>query len=321
MKGTLGNWTVHVLILLVCVVGVGVGCKKPGTVMADTALVEEPGLKKAKLVANGTVKRGEYVTVLETKTVEGEKYTQVKLEGVSTKGWGPADSFKSGRLKSVTVIRDADIYQRPNKKAPKAGRAPAGVRAFQLEESGEFALIDYPGKQGYVLKADLGDAAQVVKTVNIPGLGQATVSATSTWKATEGAEAAYDVRTLFDGSLQTVWCEGKDADDGIGERVTVAFDGLVTLSEIRFVNGHTRSEDRYKANNRVASIRIETDRGGNQKVDLADENYDYQTAPSTLSGSTFTFTIDGIHKGTVKDTCMSEIKFVGTKSAGGEHGP
>ena len=320
MNSASWKWTSRIGILLVLATLAGVGCRKPGTVMADTALTEEPGAKKPKLVENGAVKRGEYVTLLETKDVGGDKFSLVQLEGVSTKGWATADSFKPGKLMSVTVIRDADLYQRPSKKAPKAGKAPAGVRAFKLEEAGEFALINYPGKEAYVLKMDLGDAAQVVKTTNIAGLGQATVSASSTWKSTEGAEAAYDVRKLFDGSLQTVWCEGKEADDGLGETVTVAFDGVVTVSELRFVNGHTRSEDRYKANNRVASLRIETDTGGNQKVDLVDENYDYQAVPSTLSGSTFKFIIDGVHKGAVKDTCMSEIKFVGTKGAEGPGG-
>ncbi len=309
----------RVAVIAVLVAAAAVACKKPGTVMADTSLVKEPGAKKPQMVDNGAIKRGEYVTILETKDVNGEKFSLVQLEGVSTKGWAPADSFRSGKLATVTVIRDADLYTRPNKTSPKSGKAAAGIRAFKLEEQGEFALINYPGKEAYVLKADLGDSAQVVRTVNIPGLGQATVSASSTWKPTEGREAAYDVRNLFDGSLQSIWCEGKDGDDGVGETITVAFDGSVTLSEVRVVNGHTANEDRYKANNRVAALRVESDGGGNQKLDLVDENYDYQATPSSLSGTTFKFVIDGVHKGRVKDTCMSEIKLTGTK--GGAGGP
>jgi hypothetical protein len=127
----------------------------------------------------------------------------------------------------------------------------------------------------------------------------------------------FDVRNLFDGNLQTAWCEGKTGDDGIGESITVTFSEWVTLKKISIVSGWTKSEEIYNMNNRPSKIRIT----GNGEIimELQNDNYDYQTlADQNFSGTTFRFAIDGVHKGKDSDTCISEIKLEGIR--GGEPG-
>ncbi|MBI3396507.1 MAG: SH3-like domain-containing protein [Spirochaetia bacterium] len=290
-----------------------VACKKSGTVIVERVnLVEKPGEKQPRYVANALLQRGEIVKILEEKSVDGTTYYQVQLEGVETKGWLEARWLKEGKLEQVTITRDSDVFQRPNDKAAKVPtRARAGQVAFKISTSGDFVQIQYPGVEGYVKKSNLGDGSIVVRTVSIPGLGTATVSASSQYKRADGTETEFDPRNLFDGSLQTAWCEGKADDDGIGESITLNFESPVSINKVEVVNGWARSEELYEMNNRVSALKVKAD-SGSATVQLQDKNYDYQTGePMMLTGNTFTFVIDGVHKGRDKDTCISEIRLSG----------
>ncbi len=302
--------TILVVILAICL---GTSCKKMHTVIVDVSLIENPGEKQPRYVPKGYLKRGEHVKILNEKLVNGAKFLQVQIEGVDTKGWIEEKWLKEGKLQSVTVVRDADIFTRPNDKSPKLGiRARAGQVAFQLSTSGEFSQVQYPGVEGYVMKSHLGDGSMVVRTVSIPGLGVANVSATSQYKRTEGTEAEFDPRNLFDGSLQTAWCEGKSGDDaGVGESISLNFENPVTIEKVEIVNGWTRSEELYNMNSRVSSMRVTAAGGGSSTVSLQDKEFDYQSAELNLSGFSFQFTIDGIHKGRDPDTCVAEIRIIG----------
>jgi len=291
-----------------------VSCKKKEpekvfkTVTADTYLVQNPGEKKAINVTNGKVKRGEYLVLGEEKDFNGKKFFNVTIEGVSTKGWIDSEKVRDGKLQSVTVTKDEDLYIRPNLKSDKAGTVKAGQVAFKLEESGEFVLIQFPGKEAYILKTSLGDAGMVLKTISIAGAGKATISASSQYLPGEGKETLYDPRNAFDGKLQTSWCEGKTNDDGVGEYITLTFDDYVVITGVSVVNGSASSEESYNNNNRVATLKIASE-DSSHVINLVDNNLDYQSGePFEIYGRTFRFIINSVHKGKVSDTCISEIK-------------
>ena len=299
---------------------------KKSTALVDVALVEVPGAKKPAYVPNSLIKRGEFVIVLEKKEVDGKAFSLVQIDGVSTKGWLEDRWIHEGALETVVVIRDSDLFSRPNTKSPKAGRVMAGQVAFQLEKvDDDFSLIQYPGKEAYIQISNLGkDKSQVVKSITIPGIGRANVSATSQYSRGEGKELEFDPRNLFDGSLQTAWCEGKSGDDGVGETVTVNFDMPVTISQISIVSGWTKSEELFNMNNRVSkmniSYRAAYEEGGSDSftAELQDANYDYQPIfPEQISYpiSSLSFRIDGVHKGRDPDTCVSEIKIEGAQAS------
>lgn len=297
-----------------------VACGKMKTVTTDSYLIENPGEKKPVYVQNGKVKRGEYVKVKEEKIANGAKFFLVEIEGVTTKGWLEEKVLKDGKLESVTVITDSPLYSRPNLKSEKAGQVAAGQVAFKIEEKDSFVLINYPGKEAYIEKANLGEGSMVVKTVTFPGLGKATVSATSQFSFGEGKELEFDPRNLFDGSLQTAWCEGKP-DDGIGEYVQVTFPQTVQLTGIDIVNGWAKGEEYYKQNGRVAELKIVSNTDQEAVVTLTDENYDYQHSDISVGGTSFKFIINKVHKGKDPDTCISEIKLQGTSTAASGEGP
>jgi hypothetical protein len=302
-----------VMFVIITFAVIAVNCKKSKTVLADAVLIENPGEKKPTFVSDGKVKRGEFVTLIEEKDVEGIKYNLVQIKGVSTKGWLEEKNLFEGELKTATVIRDADLFLRPNEKSEKSGKVKAGLVVFILEEAENFTLIQFPGKKAYILKADLGDGETVVKTITIPGLGSATVTASSQYIQTEGRELDYDPRNAFDSKFQTGWCEGKTADDGIGESITISFPTTMHITDVSVVNGYAKSEDSYKNNNRVASLKVEAAYGKTESYDFEDNIFDLQSRPTSLIGSTFKFIITKVHKGKLTDTCLSEIKLTGSE--------
>ncbi len=305
-------------IIVAVVFALNCGKGKLKTILTDSALVENPGEKKPVYVQNGKVKRGEYVKFLEEKSVEGKKFYLVQIEGVSTKGWLEEKAVRDGKLESATVTLDADLFIRPNEKSEKAGTVKAGQNVFKLETSGNFVLIQFPGKEAYIELKNLGPANSVVRSINLPGLGKAVVTSSSQYIASEGKETEFDVRNLFDTSLQTAWCEGKNNDDGIGEWVNLQFEEYVSIHGVSVVNGYAKSEASYKNNNRVASIRVVADSGPEITIDLKDEVYDYQDnggGETMISGKNIKFFINTVHKGKVSDTCISEIKIAGIKGS------
>jgi len=324
LKNTLQNFFI---IAVIAILAASCGDKK-STAVVDVALVEVPGAKKPVYVPNSLIKRGEYVIVLEKKEVDGKGYSKVQIDGVSTSGWLEDRWIREGALETVIVIRDSDLYTRPNSKSPKTGRVRAGQAAFQLEKVDEqFSLIQYPGKEAYIENKNLGkDKSQVTKSVTLPGIGKASVSASSQYSRGEGKELEFDPRNLFDGSLQTAWCEGKSGDDGVGETVTVNFDNPVNIQQVSIVTGWTKSEELFKMNNRVSKMNIgfysAFDEGSDSlTAELQDDNYDYQPIfPEMISFPviSLTFRIDGVHKGRDPDTCVSEIKIEGTAASSGQ---
>lgn len=310
--------------VLAFAVSLSCGKKEPEkvfkTVSVDSILVTNPGEKKPVYVANGKVRRGEYVVVTEEKDINGKKYYNVIIEGVSTSGWIEAACVRDGKLQSVTVIKDDNLYTRPNTKSEKAGTVKAGQVAFMLEEANEFVLIQYPGKEAYILRTSLGDASMVVRIITIPGLGKATIAASSQYLPGEGRETQFDPRNAFDGKLQTAWCEGKNNDDGIGEYIILNFENYVVLTKVAIVNGYANTGDSYNNNNRVAALKIVSGNGENVTMELSDSNLDYQSQEMEISGSTFRFIIDRVYKGKMSDTCISEIKLEGHTSGNSETG-
>ena len=292
-----------------------VSCKKEKqpekifkTVSVDSILIENPGEAKPVNVPNGKVKRGEYLIFEEEADFSGKKFLRVTIEGVKTNGWINAANVKDGKLTSVTVIEDTDLYMRPNVKSDKIGTVKAGQVAFNLESSDDFILIQYPGKEGYILKSSIGDAGDVIKTVSIPGVGKAEISASSQYLTSEGGETIYDPRNVFDGNIKTSWCEGKPGD-GIGEYIAITLSGYMGITSISVFNGSGKSEESYYNNNRVASLRITSDTGGSVVVNFDDNTMDYQTREIDITGRTFKFIINSVYKGEkFSDTCITGIK-------------
>jgi vacuolar-type H+-ATPase subunit B/Vma2 len=155
--------------------------------------------------------------------------------------------------------------------------------------------------------------------------------------------ARYPPYNLFDRKLDTAWVEGA-ADFGKGEWIEVKFEEPIYLSALGIMNGYTKSEDIYKANNRIKKLKIEFETGREEKeivtseevVTLEDKNFskfdekfygrfvsilftefDSEVRSAFHRLRKIRFTILEVHEGTTyNDTCISEIFFLGSPLPG-----
>ncbi|MFH1529930.1 MAG: discoidin domain-containing protein [Pseudomonadota bacterium] len=76
-------------------------------------------------------------------------------------------------------------------------------------------------------------------------------------------DVTYYPSNALDGDLSTAWAEGKKGH-GIGEWISLRFDGAIRVSKLRIWNGYQkyvddRLQDRYWINERLKKIRVSTD--------------------------------------------------------------
>ena len=118
---------------------------------------------------------------------------------------------------------------------------------------------------------------------------------------------------MIDGDKTTVWAEGVDGP-GYGESITLYFDSVHTVKQLKIVNGLINSYDGYYKNNRVASIKIIFSDGSSQIAHLSDDNTGYQIIDLSHSVDTdyITLTIDSVYSGyKYDDTCIAEVVVLG----------
>ena len=123
----------------------------------------------------------------------------------------------------------------------------------------------------------------------------------------------YGPHQVLDGDKSSVWAEGVDGP-GYGESITLYFDSVHTVKQLKIVNGLINSYDGYYKNNRVASIKIIFSDGSSQIAHLSDDNTGYQTIDLSHSVDTdyITLTIDSVYSGyKYDDTCIAEVVVLG----------
>jgi hypothetical protein len=102
-------------------------------------------------------------------------------------------------------------------------------------------------------------SAEFTRYVNesrVPPEGIAASRASSVLKTDAINRYGYGADKLFDGDLDTAWAEGA-SKSGVGEWVEVEFKEAKTLEAIGIVNGYTKNEALYRANDKIRKIRLD----------------------------------------------------------------
>ena len=152
-----------------------------------------------------------------------------------------------------------------------------------------------------------------VTTNNIKMRELNIVDEDSTSILTDSFKKDYGPYKVLDGDKSTVWAEGVDGP-GYGESITLYFDSVHTVKQLKIVNGLINSYDGYYKNNRVASIKIIFSDGSSQIAHLSDDNTGYQIIDFSHSVDTdyITLTIDSVYSGyKYDDTCIAEVVVLG----------
>jgi uncharacterized membrane protein YvbJ len=120
----------------------------------------------------------------------------------------------------------------------------------------------------------------------------------------------YDPINVADGNKETVWVEGASGD-GLGEWVKLESDTEQGIVGFSVINGYSKSDNLYYANNRVAKLLVEFSDGTSTIFNLTDRNFNEQGVTFTNIKKTkyVKFTIMEVYNGSkYSDTCISEIR-------------
>lgn len=119
----------------------------------------------------------------------------------------------------------------------------------------------------------------------------------------------YDPSMLFDGRGDTAWVEG-DAEDGIGETVTLEFGRVRRLAGFEISNGYDKDQRIWSSNSRVRAFDLHFPDGRSLAGELPDRrgvNRIEFAAP--VATSAFSLTIREVYRGTrYRDTAISELR-------------
>ncbi len=102
-------------------------------------------------------------------------------------------------------------------------------------------------------------SAEFTRYVNkerLPSKSIGVYTASSVLKKDAVNQYSYGPDNLFDDNLSTAWVEGVSGS-GVGEWVEIEFTEFKHLEAIGIVNGYTKNESLYRANNRIRKIRLE----------------------------------------------------------------
>ena len=119
---------------------------------------------------------------------------------------------------------------------------------------------------------------------------------------------------LYDGQDWSSWQEGDLESEGLGENITLTFDGehAVRFIKVRLGNWYGEDNYYYEANNRPETITFEL---GEESFSITfpDERKEHIVEFSKdVTASQLKLTIDSVYKGSIyDDTCINEVTIYG----------
>lgn len=189
----------------------------------------------------------------------------------------PAQNWGEGSVANISVLIDArellgqggNILEiHPEGYSANGGIISWSYQNLDLRTAKDIELVydnSYLAFTNYVQKSRL------------PLSALARIEASSIIKADAINRFNYEPKNLFDNDLNTAWVEGV-AGSGVGEWVEIQFEKDVQIEAVGIINGYTKNEAIYNANNRIRKIRLDvvfrdywrgnTDLNGGKTVDI-----------------------------------------------------
>ncbi|HVP50162.1 MAG TPA: hypothetical protein VMT56_02965 [Candidatus Bathyarchaeia archaeon] len=170
----------------------------------------------------------------------------------------PAQNWGEGSVTHCSVLIDARelLGQGGNilEIHPEGCSANGGIISWNYQN------LDLHTAKDIELVYDNSDSAftKYVQESRLPLSSIAKIQASSILKTDAINRFNYEPKNLFDNDLNTAWVEGA-AGSGVGEWVEVQFEEGVHIEAVGIINGYTKNEAIYKANNRIRKIRLDVE--------------------------------------------------------------
>ena len=119
---------------------------------------------------------------------------------------------------------------------------------------------------------------------------------------------SYGAQNLFAGSSASAWVEGRDGN-GVGEWITIEFDGMRLVKSITVRNGYQKNSDIFQKNNRVRQLRVMFSQGETQTFSLPDRlGAEQLNLPKPMKAYWMKFIIDDVWAGNrYMDTAITKL--------------
>jgi hypothetical protein len=213
---------------------------------------------------------------------------ELLLDGDPTTGWSPAhDAVDEGillRFEEPTRVMQAKVQLCPESSPVTFESFVNGAQntLVRVNPGGPVLIpwrggADTPAIKSLFLRVVNSDGAMDVCEISmqLPPEQGLQVRAPRTIPATVQASsvlepaAAYHPGYLFDGRTDFGWVEGAEGL-GVGETLSIAFEGPVQISGLDLWNGYQRSQDHFSKNARLAAVELRIDGGEPQLLRVAD---------------------------------------------------
>ncbi len=161
------------------------------------------------------------------------------------------------------------------------------------------------------------DNSETSVEASVPAISDLSSSLQDIYSTSQLATQIYNNQTYdyspnkaVDNALSTCWSEGA-VGDGSGESLTLLFDNIYKINEIRIWNGLCASEDLFYKNSRLRVISIAFSDGHAFDFECRDgwnNRENVITLPNSVETSSIVITIRSVYEGEkYGDTCISEI--------------
>lgn len=173
----------------------------------------------------------------------------------------PARNWGEGRVASCSVLIDArELLSKGGNVLeihPDGSTANGGIISWNYQD------LDLGTAPDIVLVYDNSSWAftKYVQEARLPLSSIAKVQASSILKTDSINRFNYEPKNLFDNDLNTAWVEGV-AGSGVGEWVEIQLGNDAGIEAIGIINGYTKNEAIYNANNRIRKIRLDVEYSG-----------------------------------------------------------
>lgn len=125
------------------------------------------------------------------------------------------------------------------------------------------------------------------------------------------ADGNYDPKNVGDGAVDSLWCEGVEDGDGVGEWVQLDFGSSHTVSSLQLVNGNAYNIMYFMKGNRATEVKLDFSDGSSQTVAVKGSPSPQTIPLSPVSTRSVKMTFTGIQAGKeFNDLCIAEAVFV-----------
>lgn len=124
------------------------------------------------------------------------------------------------------------------------------------------------------------------------------------------ADGNYDMSNTTDGIADTMWCEGNEEGDGVGEWIEFSFAKPTKVANLELLNGIGGSVKYWMLGNRATGAKLEFSDGSSQTIEIKNSGR-MQTIPlKPVTTDKVRVTFTSVYKGKeYNDLCISEAYF------------